>query len=163
MTSRVIDRPTYQKLIALFDNYVKEAGSAEDDTNQERQEISDFLDAILDTNLMEKTRLFLRDKGYLVAQTKRIFKQALSDLWFRTYSRARGALDSSAFEHVFVGETKNREVGGLHNWVRSWFLFLLLKASIGKNQSYLCEFRCVIICWKKITKLTTKDLSSNAT
>lgn len=46
----------------------------------------------------------------------------LKQLWFDHYSRARGQADTSGFEHVFVGEAKNGEVSGMHNWVRFYFL-----------------------------------------
>ena len=51
----------------------------------------------------------------------RIFKGQLYDLWFKLYrcSRESRVLDSSGFEHVFVGETRGRkEVIGFHNWIQ---------------------------------------------
>lgn len=40
-------------------------------------------------------------------------------IWFELYRRERGGrLDSSGFEHVFIGEVKNEEVSGLHNWLQ---------------------------------------------
>lgn len=33
------------------------------------------------------------------------------------YSRGRGSIGSSGFEHVFMNEIKNNEISGLHNWV----------------------------------------------
>lgn len=38
-------------------------------------------------------------------------------IWFSLYSRGRGRIGSSAFEHVFLTETKNGTISGLHNWV----------------------------------------------
>ena len=55
---------------------------------------------------------------------KRGFKHQLYDLWFKLYRRSSGSrvLDSSGFEHVFVGETRNSggksEVLGFHNWIQ---------------------------------------------
>ncbi|XP_031466254.1 poly(U)-specific endoribonuclease-A-like [Phasianus colchicus] len=46
-------------------------------------------------------------------------RAALQQLWFGRYSRSGGAaLDSSGFEHVFVGEIKNSRVSGCHSWVQ---------------------------------------------
>ena len=38
-------------------------------------------------------------------------------MWFRTYTREVRD-DSSGFEHVFVGEARNGEIMGLHNWIQ---------------------------------------------
>lgn len=38
-------------------------------------------------------------------------------IWFNMYSRGQGKIGSSGFEHVFLGELKNNQVSGLHNWV----------------------------------------------
>ena len=46
------------------------------------------------------------------------FKDELYTWWFAKYSRSSGdALDSSGFEHVFLGEVRKSEVTGFHNWV----------------------------------------------
>lgn len=43
-------------------------------------------------------------------------------MWFNNYSRGRGKIGSSGFEHVFLSEIKNHtQVSGLHNWV--WYYY----------------------------------------
>ncbi|VDK75901.1 unnamed protein product [Cylicostephanus goldi] len=46
----------------------------------------------------------------------------MAQLWFVHYSRARGRADTSGFEHVFIGEVKNHEITGMHNWIRFYQL-----------------------------------------
>jgi poly(U)-specific endoribonuclease len=59
-------------------------------------------------------------------------KQALKQLWFAHYSRARGMADTSGFEHIFVGEAKNGEISGLHNWLK----FYSLERNASENFDY---------------------------
>jgi len=46
------------------------------------------------------------------------FKKYLYGLWFELYSRTGKVNDSSGFEHVFLGEVKNGQVIGFHNWIQ---------------------------------------------
>lgn len=55
-------------------------------------------------------------KGYAPAD-KNEFINLLNDLWFGLYKR-EVQNDSSGFEHVFLGEIKDGEVTGLHNWIQ---------------------------------------------
>lgn len=45
----------------------------------------------------------------------------LKTVWFNLYSRGQGKIGSSAFEHVFMGETKSESLTGLHNWI--WYYY----------------------------------------
>lgn len=73
--------------------------------------------------VMSVAHQYLVSKGKSERDTKK-FKQQLYDMWFKLYSRSGryGALDSSGFEHVFVGETRRSkgksEVLGFHNWIQ---------------------------------------------
>ena len=55
------------------------------------------------------------------------FKECLNDIWFNMYGRSyqerkRRIEDSSAFEHIFVGESRDGEILGFHNWLRFYQL-----------------------------------------
>lgn len=41
----------------------------------------------------------------------------LKNLWFKLYSRGDRILGSCGFEHVFLHETLNGDILGLHNWI----------------------------------------------
>lgn len=79
---------------------------------------------------------------YLISQKKSpseigAFKRQLYDLWFKLYRRSRESrvLDSSGFEHVFVGETRDKkEVIGFHNWIQ---FYLQEKAGNVDYQGYI--------------------------
>ncbi|CAG0900463.1 unnamed protein product [Cyprideis torosa] len=118
----LLAHPPVKKLVALFNNYERDATKGEVESTTEVQEIDDFLTAVLDTSIMTKAHEFLAKKGY-APQRKAAFKTQLKDLWFKMYPRTprSRALGSSGFEHVFLGEVKNGEVSGFHNWL--YFLF----------------------------------------
>ncbi|CAN0908333.1 Poly(U)-specific endoribonuclease-A, partial [Linum grandiflorum] len=63
---------------------------------------------------------YLAAKG-IVSGDRQDFKRCMSSLWFDLYNRGGTYGSSSAFEHVFVGEIKQRgeqEVSGFHNWLQ---------------------------------------------
>lgn len=45
------------------------------------------------------------------------FRQLLFDMWFAFYRRDSWN-DSSGFEHVFVGESRDGRTSGFHNWIQ---------------------------------------------
>ena len=123
----VYQKPTISKLIPLQDNYIPPAATAESVTPQESLEETAFLDAIFSTQVIKKAEKFLIDKGHIVTRkygkdgkvtvNANAFRETLHQIWFGLYSREHNALGSSGFEHVFLGETKNGQVSGFHNWI----------------------------------------------
>ena len=58
-----LSRPTYAALLRLQDNYNHVVGHAEYSTHTEEQEISNFLQEITKTTVIQKTLDFLSKKG----------------------------------------------------------------------------------------------------
>ena len=114
----VLQLPIYQKLLALYDNYDPYVNVAEDHTEQEHQEELDFLQTVLDTDIMRAAYEFLVEKGAFTG-TMDAFGTKLYEMWFRMYERG-GKLSSSGFEHTFLGEIDGSKVGGFHNWFH-WY------------------------------------------
>lgn len=50
--------------------------------------------------------------GYVSPDPKQQ-RDYLKQMWFGLYSRGKGKISSSGFEHVFVSELKNGEVSGI--------------------------------------------------
>uniref|UniRef100_A0A0N5B918 Endoribonuclease n=1 Tax=Strongyloides papillosus TaxID=174720 RepID=A0A0N5B918_STREA len=115
-------KPTFKAYIDLMDNYVTEVGTRESEDEQERNEIDRFLEAVTNTTIGKDFYDFLKKKKHPFVASKRTYFNWLKQLWFGTYSRAKGVPDSSGFEHVFIGEIKNGEISGLHNWYRFHYL-----------------------------------------
>lgn len=107
---------TWPLFMDLLDNYTPYTGVAEPYCPECRQEEDMFLNAALQTPVMRATWEALRDHGY-AGDNLNEFKSQLKQYWFKMYSRSGGKLDSSAFEHVFVGEIKKGKVTGFHNWL----------------------------------------------
>ncbi|KAJ6636228.1 Endoribonuclease [Pseudolycoriella hygida] len=100
----------------LYNNYELDTMTNEYVTPLEKKEENDFVDAIMATSVMRHAMTFLQQKGKVTPDPK-THRDLLKRLWFSLYSRGRGRIGSSAFEHVFLSETKNGSITGLHNWV----------------------------------------------
>lgn len=116
----IFRRPTFSRFCSLLDNYNPHEGYKEQVTSQEKQEEAAFIEEISRTAPIKYLHKYLSAKG-IVSENYSEFKGMLSSLWFDLYGRGGTSSCSSAFEHVFVGEIKNRgeqEVSGFHNWLQ---------------------------------------------
>ncbi|CAH2240706.1 jg13943 [Pararge aegeria aegeria] len=107
---------TIQQFLPLLDNYERDTLINEHVTPQERTEENTFMDALMSTSVIRHLMNFLKDKGYVTPDPKQQ-RDFLKQIWFGLYSRGKGKISSSGFEHIFVSELKNGEVSGLHNWL----------------------------------------------
>ena len=97
-------------------------------TPEEILEEHEFIDAIMETKVMDILLEFLTSKGLI--QNSNHFKTILHKMWFALYDRNHRIQtetgSSCAFEHVFLGEKSTKKVIGLHNW-----LFVLVEEQKG--------------------------------
>ncbi|XP_078677833.1 poly(U)-specific endoribonuclease-like [Branchiostoma floridae x Branchiostoma belcheri] len=111
--------PTYSAFMELLDHYEAETSKPEEETERQYDLSRAFLSRCLDTDVMKEAHTFLLRKGLVPRSYRKAFKEKLYDLWFKLHPRPSGdGTERSAFEHIFVGETCNRQVLGFHNWVR---------------------------------------------
>lgn len=134
---------TINKLRALFDNYELDTSVVENVTISEKREEDEFLEKVLDTEVMKIAMNYLKQKGQYILLGAPIFEilinnrkktvylfikgkvrgdrvsqmNLLREVWFTIYSRGGGKMGSCGFEHVFMNEIKNNEISGLHNWI----------------------------------------------
>ncbi|KAG8634216.1 poly(U)-specific endoribonuclease-B isoform X2 [Manihot esculenta] len=116
----VLRRPTFSRFCSLLDNYNPNEGCKEVVTYEEKQEQAAFIEEISRTAPIKYIHKLLAFKG-IVSEDYHDFKRILTSLWFDLYGRGGTSGSSSAFEHVFVGEVKQRgekEVSGFHNWLQ---------------------------------------------
>ncbi|KAM7258113.1 hypothetical protein ACFE04_013854 [Oxalis oulophora] len=116
----IFKKPTYARFFSLLDNYNPNQGVKEVVTNEEKQEQAAFIEEISRTAPIKYLYKYLCKKG-VISESYQEFKQSLNSFWFDLYSRGGTYGSSSAFEHVFVGEIKQRgeqEVSGFHNWLQ---------------------------------------------
>lgn len=120
LSEETFRRPTFSRFCSLLDNYNPHEGYKEDVTSQEKQEQAAFIEEISRTVPIKYLHKYLSAKG-VASENYQDFKKMLTSLWFDLYGRGGTSGSSSAFEHVFVGEVKQRgeqEVSGFHNWIQ---------------------------------------------
>ncbi|XP_010677201.2 uncharacterized protein LOC104892879 [Beta vulgaris subsp. vulgaris] len=116
----VLRKPTFSRFCALLDNYNPYEGCKEKVTDEERREQAAFIEEISRTAPIKYLYKYLSSRG-IFTENYQEFKRMLTDLWFTLYGRGGTSGSSSSFEHVFVGEIKQRgeqEVSGFHNWLQ---------------------------------------------
>ncbi|KAK4793246.1 hypothetical protein SAY86_023681 [Trapa natans] len=116
----VLRRPTFSRFCSLLDNYNPDQGCREDVTAEEKHEQAAFIEEISRTAPIKYLYRYLTAKG-VVSQDYEEFKRLMTGMWFNLHGRGGTSGSSSAFEHVFVGEIKQRgkeEVSGFHNWLQ---------------------------------------------
>ena len=105
---------TYELCRKLFNNYTLAEPLPELDTPEERQEVHDFIDAILETEPMEVARSYIaREMGSTLSRER--WHTTITEMWFRRFSSG-GDPHLSGFEHVVVGEQEKSKVQGYHFW-----------------------------------------------
>lgn len=120
LSEDVFNKPSYSRFCSLLDNYNPHQGCKENVTPEEKREQTAFIEEISRTAPIKYLHKYLSLKG-VVSGNYEEFKRMLTRLWFDLYSRGGTSASSSAFEHVFVGEIKERgekEVSGFHNWLQ---------------------------------------------
>ncbi|XP_057510724.1 uncharacterized protein LOC130793090 isoform X2 [Actinidia eriantha] len=120
LSKDIFRKPTFSRFCSLLDNYNPHEGHKEQVTSQELQEQAAFVEEISRTAPIKYLHKYLSSKG-IVSGNYQDFKRMMTSLWFDLYGRGGTSSCSSAFEHVFVGEIKDRgeqEVSGFHNWLQ---------------------------------------------
>ncbi|XP_037732770.1 poly(U)-specific endoribonuclease homolog [Drosophila subpulchrella] len=103
-------------LMRLFDNYELDVAVAEHPTPEHIEEQHNFLRTVMNTRVMKLTMRYLVKKDIVSTEYDDQLR-LLQELWFTPYSRGRGIVGSSSFEHVFMAEIRDQKVLGLHNWL----------------------------------------------
>lgn len=111
--------PTIRAFTELLDNFNSATTVAEFMSANEKEETWHFLHVACNTVPMRYAFEWCKANGGPANEVA--WKLALFNLWFGTFSRGAGVASSSAFEHVFVGEVKNNEVTGFHNWLQFYY------------------------------------------
>ncbi len=117
------NRPTYAALIRLLQHY------SDEETVTSKKVVSDpanckdtwsFLHVIMQTAPMQFCHKYCHaNDSHKIPSDPQDFVRLLHKIWFDRYPRTHGGRkDSSGFEHVFVGEIRDNQVSGFHNWVR---------------------------------------------
>lgn len=109
---------TYRLVTSLLDNYALAERDKETETPQEREEVHNFLSAIVDSPPMLVARRYVEQTTGTTVTSERWYTTLLEQ-WFRFFSQG-GDPDLSGFEHVVVGEQQGGKVQGYHFWYKYW-------------------------------------------
>ncbi|XP_042084985.1 poly(U)-specific endoribonuclease-C [Haplochromis burtoni] len=122
--SKLRNITTFSSFVTLLDNYERSTGVTEQVTTEELTEMDLFLDAVLETKVMKVcvTTSSVEQKVYIceiLQHYNLICISLVRSMCVSVLKLIITSLDSSGFEHVFVGETKSgTEIIGFHNWVQ---------------------------------------------
>ncbi|MBO9654545.1 hypothetical protein O3S81_04225 [Agrobacterium sp. SOY23] len=107
---------TYERVTRLFDNYALDEQDPELETPEERQEVHDLLDAVVDTPPMQVARAYVSEATGTAVSRDRWYA-VLLEQWFRSFAQG-GDPALTGFEHIFVGEQEGPKVQGYHFWYK---------------------------------------------
>jgi poly(U)-specific endoribonuclease len=105
---------TYDFCKRLFGNYALDEQAAEVETEEEREETHDFVQAIVDTPPMLVARAYVEQQTGTTISRDRWYS-TIHELWFRRFKQS-GDPDLTGFEHVLVGEQQGSVAQGYHFW-----------------------------------------------
>ncbi|MCT4608063.1 MAG: hypothetical protein N4A70_02550 [Pelagimonas sp.] len=113
-------RHTYDLCMQLMDNYALQRATPEILRPQEQAEETQFIQAILDTEVIQTAGKILEDHTG-AALTPSELGALIHDCWF-AYGQSGGQAQATGFEHVFVGEqgAQHSRIGGYHYWHKYW-------------------------------------------
>ncbi|KRY77106.1 Poly(U)-specific endoribonuclease -like protein [Trichinella pseudospiralis] len=146
-------KPSVAAFVELFEYFIPETGKKEIISEGKSKTIHNFINAVVESNVMKMLMQFLRDKNVTEASSEYEFKKYLQTVWFQQYSRKNNVLDSCAFEHTFLGEISNKKVMGMHNWIRMAYLEKTGKAQYNGYYSMITDkYLSISFTWNKATK-----------
>lgn len=109
-------RRTYDLCLKLFDNYALPERDQETETPEEREEVHDLVNAMIDTAPMQVARDYV-SQATGTSLTRERWYNTIMDMWFRRFSMG-GDPHLTGFEHVVVGEQQGAVAQGYHFWFK---------------------------------------------
>uniref|UniRef100_A0A915A9F6 Endoribonuclease n=2 Tax=Parascaris TaxID=6254 RepID=A0A915A9F6_PARUN len=121
----LFERPVYKALVDLYGSGYFIADVCQEETPLTADIVHASLlnitfDSFTNTTVFQLALEYLQEIHYVTDWPT--FREKLWTYWFATYTRCKGPLGSSGFEHVFVGEWKGTEISGQHGWVKFYLL-----------------------------------------
>lgn len=107
---------TYELCRRLFDNYALPERDQELETPEEREEVHNLVQAMIDTPPMEVAREYVA-QATGTSLTRERWYNTIMEMWFRRFSMG-GDPHLSGFEHVVVGEQEGPKAQGYHFWYK---------------------------------------------
>jgi poly(U)-specific endoribonuclease len=113
----VLKRPTFRALLDLRQMYNPQVDEEDTMSNEKEGKVYHFLEEIMNTSVMRYLHNYLLDSERTTALSNEDFMSELFNKWFKPYYRGGTCDSSSGFEHVFLGELRDGNAIGMHNWI----------------------------------------------
>ncbi|KAI6180301.1 Endoribonuclease [Aphelenchoides besseyi] len=107
VNSALFKRPSFAKLLALRKYFNPQTGVAEVQSQAKIHAIKDFFEAVWSSGPFKKLIEFVRAHNHPWAKDPNTFRQAIMSLWFDSFSRAKGKLDSAVMADLERSPTEN--------------------------------------------------------
>lgn len=116
MNPRVLAQPSFQALLDLVPFFEPRTGVPEAMNQTKVDKMRRFVEVVVDSGPMQPLIALMRKTGHPFVKDKATMLRSMYSLWFDMFPRVGSRPDSSAFEHVFIGEEHKGQVAGMHNW-----------------------------------------------
>lgn len=120
--------PTYKYFLKISKFFSREIGVTETETEYKTEEIMKFINAMCNTQIFLYLYYFLSDRK--IVNHLLDFPKYIYELWFGSITK-KSINDSSAFEHIFIGEVSDKKILGFHNWIQFY-----MEEKIGRINYY---------------------------
>jgi poly(U)-specific endoribonuclease len=112
-----LKQSSYKHFMRICNFFFSEIGITENISDYRKNEIYKFIHTLCNSYVFVYLYYFLKKRNIINSFLD--FPDMIYDFWFSLYTKKKQN-DTSAFEHIFIGETSHDKILGFHNWIQLW-------------------------------------------